>query len=327
MLEQQSDLKLNQLWFGAQRLLDTKRGFDWGFQVDTAYGTDLRYCQSFNDKTFDYNCGRGDYYFSIVSLYGDIGYKNLSMRVGKFNSEMSNESFSATETFFYTKSYAFFNAPTVSGVRAVYRVNDRWSLLGAWTTGENTSFENRFDDNGLLFQVRFKPTESTSLKYSFLLERNNGLNRCSDAATRYGRDYLVQDFYGHQVVFLWDINERWRYIMEGFSCLMSQDNDTKFANGFNLNLFRKINDRWSVGGRYEWLKAQRTLFDLAYLTDGSGTEINSLAFAVHWQPTYRLNFRTELRNDWTDYNNGYKPFANGTQRSQLLLGGAMTVKF
>ena len=32
------------------------------------YGTDLRYCQSFNDKTFDYDWGKGDYYLSIVSL-------------------------------------------------------------------------------------------------------------------------------------------------------------------------------------------------------------------------------------------------------------------
>ena len=331
MLEQQSDFKLNQLWLGVQRLLDTSHGFDWGFQVDTAYGTDLRYCQSFNDKTFDYDWGHGDYYLSIVSLYGDLGYKNLSLRVGKFNSEMSNESFAATETFFYSKTYSFFNAPTVSGVKAAWQINDRWTVLGAWTTGENTSFENRFDDNGFLIQTRYKPTKSTSLKYSFLLERNNGLNKRPDAAIRYGRDWVAQDQYCHQVVFVWDVTTRWRYAAEGFSCSRlnhrNQDNDTGFANGFNHNVFYKINERWSVGGRYEWLKARNTFFDLRYLTGGSGTEINSLAFAVNWQPTLRVNVRSEIRYDVTDYHNGYKPFDAGKHSDQWVFGCAGTVKF
>ena len=331
MLEQQSDFKVNQCWLGVQRLLDTDNGFDWGFQVDTAYGTDLRYCQSFNDKTFDYDWGQGDYYLAIVSLYGDVGYKNLSVRFGKFNSEMSHESFAATETFFYTKAYAFFNAPTVSGVRAAYRINDRWTVLGAWTAGENTSFENRFDDNAMLCQVRFQPTKSTALKYSYFLERNNGLSKHSDAATRYGRDFLTEDLSSHHVVLLWDVNPRWRYATEGFTCSRIRhriaDNETGFANGFNQNLIFKINERWSLGGRYEWLKARKTLFDLAYLTGGTGTEINSLAFAVNWQPTLRLNVRSEIRHDWADYNNGYKPFDAGTQNHQWIFGCAMTVKF
>ncbi len=332
MLEQQSDFKLNQLWFGAQRLLDTQHGFDWGFQTDVAYGTDLRYCQSFNDRTFDYDWGQGDYYLSVVSLYGDVGYKNLSVRAGKFNSEMSNESFSATETFFYTKAYAFFDAPTVSGVRATYRINDRWSVFGAWIAGENTSFENRFDDNGLLFQIRFQPTKSTSLKYSYLREWNNGLNKRSDAASGFGRDFLTQDMISHHVVFTWDINSRWRHAAEGFthSRLMNRNEGdaTGFANGFNLNLYYKINDRWTVGGRYEWLRARNTLYDLPYLTNGGhGTEINTLALAVNWYPLPRLNLRSELRYDWTDYVNGYRPFDNATQSDQLIFGCAMTVKF
>ena len=331
MMEQQSDIKLNQIWLGAQRLLDTRKGFDWGFQVDTAYGTDTRYTQCFNDKMFDYDWGQGDYYLSIVSLYGDIGYKNLSVRVGKFNSEMSSESFSATESFFYTKSYGYFNSPTLSGVKAVYRINDQWTVSGAWTASDGASFENRFDDTGVLFQVRFTPTKSTLLKYSCFLEYCNGLNKRSDAVAQYGRDFLTRDASSHHVVFEWDINSRWCYAMEGFthSRLMhrASDNDTGFYNGFNLNLYYKFNERWSVGTRYEWLKARNTLFDLPYLTGGSGTEINTLSFAVNWQPTYRLNLRTELRHDWTDYNNGYKPFDNRTQSNQLLLGCAMTVKF
>ncbi len=332
MLEQQSDFKLNQLWFGVQRLLDTRHGFDWGFQTDVAYGTDLRYCQSFNDRTFDYDWGDGDYYLSIVSLYGDLGYKNLSIRAGKFNSEMSNESFSATETFFYTKSYAFFDAPTVSGVRAAYQLNDRWTVLGAWTAGENTSLENRFDDNGFLFQVRCKPSRSTTLKYSYFLERNNGLNKRPDAAETFGRNYLTQDAASHHAVFLWDLTPRWRYVAEGFtsSRVMSQvqgDDDTGFSNGFNLNLFYKLNERWSFGGRYEWLRARNTLYDLRYLTDAAGTEINSLALAVNWDPRPRLNIRSELRHDWTDYENGYKPFDRNAERNQLVFGCAMTLKF
>ena len=331
MLEQQSDLKLNQLWLGVQRLLDTSTGGDWGFQIDMSYGTDLRYCQSFNDKTFDYDWGHGDYYLSVVSLYGDIGYKNLSLRAGKFNSEMSNESFAATETFFYSKTYAFYNAPTVSGVRAAYQINDRWTAMGAWTAGENTSFENTFGDNGLLLQIRFLPTRSTSLKYSYFLEKSNGLNKRPDAASRYGRDYLTRDSSSHHVVFLWDLNSRWRYVTEGFSCsrLMKQyhDDETGFANGFNLNLFYKINNRWSIATRYEWLKARNTLYDLPYLTGGSGVKIDSLALGVQWWPSPRLNVRSELRYDWTDYQNGYRPFGGKTHNDQLTLGCAMTVKF
>lgn len=104
MMEQQSDFKLNQLWLGVQRKLETRRGFDWGFQVDMAYGTDLRYCQAFNDKTFDFDWGSGDYYLSIPTLYGEIGCKKWALRVGKFDSGMSHESYAAPEMFFYSNS-------------------------------------------------------------------------------------------------------------------------------------------------------------------------------------------------------------------------------
>ena len=329
--EQQSDLKLNQLWFGVERQLDTQKGFDWGFQTNLAYGTDVRYSQCNSDKAFDHDWGCGDYYLSLVSLYGDMGYKKLSVRVGKFDAETRDEAFSAPDTFFYTCSYASFNDPTLSGVRAAYRINNQWTVLGAWSTGEGTSFENKFNDNGVLFQVRFMPTKSTSLKYSLFLEHNNGLNKHSDAATQYGRDFLTRDWSTHQVVFQWDINSHWRFEAEGFSHSRRmhtyQDNETGFSNGSNLNLFYKINERWKVGTRYEWVKGRNVLYDLPYLTGGSGTEINALSFAINWQPTYRLNLRTELRHDWTDYNNGYRPFDAGKQSDQLLLGSAMTVKF
>ena len=329
--EQQSDFKLNQLWLGVERPLDPRKELDWGFQSNLAYGTDVRYTQCNSDKTFDYGWGCGDYSLSIVSLYGDVGYKNLSVRVGKFDAETRNESFSAPATFFYTCTYASFNDPTLSGVRAAYRINDHWTVLSAWSTGEGTSFENKFDDNGILFQVRFTPTKSTLLKYSFFLEHNNGLNKRADAATRYGRDFLTRDWSTHQVVFQWDITSHWRFETEGFShsrqMHTNRGDETGFSNGYNLNLFYKINERWSVGGRYEWLKGRNVLYDLPHLTGGLGTEIHAMSFAVNWQPTYRLNLRTELRHDWTDYNNGYRPFDAGKQSDQLVFGSAMTVKF
>ena len=172
---------------------------------------------------------------------------------------------------------------------------------------------------------------SGTTRYSFDVERWNSLNKRSDAAERFGRNYLTQDTYNHQLVFEWDIDSRWRYVMEGFSysCLMHkvQAGDTGFANGFNLSLFYKINERWSIGGRYEWLRARNTLVDVPYPARAEGMETNTLAFAVHWQPAYRLNFRTELRHDWANYNNGFKPFGAATQSNQLLFGCAMTVKF
>ncbi|MCL2744001.1 MAG: porin [Planctomycetaceae bacterium] len=330
MMEQQSDLKVNQLWFGVQRQIDNRREFDWGFVSDLIYGTDPRVTQCFGDKTFDYDWGQGDYYLAFTNLYGEIKHKNLTIRVGKFNSETSYEPIAAPPTFFYTRARAFFNSVPISGVRAAYKVSDRLTVLGSWTTGELTSFQNRFDDNGFLFQVRFSPTKSTALNYGFFVERCNGLNKQADAPN-YGRFYRTQDTVSHHLVYIWDINSRWRYVMEGFansnSMHLMLGEDSGHANGFNLNLFYKFNKYWSVGTRYEFFKACKTLYDLPHLTGGSGTEINTVSFAVNWQPTFRLNFRAEVRHDWTDYNNGYKPFDGCTESNQLMFGTAMTVKF
>lgn len=220
---------------------------------------------------------------------------------------------------------------TVAGVRVEYKANERLSILGAWTAGESTSFENTFDDNGFLFQVRFKPTKTTTFKYSFFLEANNGLNKRPDAAIRFGRDCDTQDSYSHHVVVTWDVTPRWQYMIEGYAAVhygkRDGEKEKNFANGVNQSLIYKINDRWSVGGRFEWLKARNTLFDLAYLTDGAGTDICSLALAVNWWPSPRFNIRPELRYDWTDYKNGFGPFGGGTEKNQLTGGFAVTLKF
>ena len=328
-----SNFNVYQAWLGVKKDLDTKRGFDWGFQVDTLYGTDANATQSFGDQRFDFDWGTGDYHFSFVQLFAEAGYKNLKFRVGKFGPAMVHEALPAPMTFFHSFSYSCYNTVlTASGATAEYKASDRLTFTAGWTAGMHNSFSNRFSDNGFVGKITFAPADNLRLTYNLYYGESNGVNKVADAAL-FGRDYNSATHVIHTLICTLNLGKRWLYMIEGgwasndYEQLAGTDTITR-SYGINQHLIYTINKRWSVGVRAEWSYARGTIFDLPHLTDGgNGGDLYSLTLGTNWTPNAWLIVRPEIRYDWTDYANGHKPFAYNTQTNQLTAGGSLVVKF
>jgi len=332
MTEQPADVKLNQLWFGMTKPLEASRGFDWGFQADYLFGTDAKYTQNFGDQSFDHGWGTGDYYSSIVQLYGEVGYGNTKIKAGKFAPGMFYEAVPAPASFFYSHAYLCFNTPlTVNGAVVEYQVNDRLSFSGGWTAGYHSTFGNRFGDNAFLGNVTLKPSKTTSLRYNIFCNRAGG----HDDIGTYMRDYdsgteLIQTLaYTNQ----W--NKRWFYMIEGLWVDGKFNNPKVFdstgdAYGINQHLIYTINPKWSVGLRGEWHRTLgRALFNFAdnAMVGGTMGDLYALTLGANWNVCGNVMIRPEIRHDWANYNSVWKPFGNGTKSEQLSGGVSMVVKF
>ncbi len=330
--EHASDFKLDQIWLSVTREMDAKHGLDWGFQFDMAYGTDAKYAQSFGDQSFDYGWGDGDYYAAIVQMYAEVGYKRLTARVGKFGANMVHEPLAANYTFFYSNAYACYSSIlTLCGATLEYAPTDKLTLLGGWTPGYHSTFENKFEDNAFYMQATYRPTKRTSIRYSLYSGTSNGLNRREDALD-FQRNFLTEEVLAQAIVFSWALNDRWSYMIEGHWSSYDYDHQATatthtFANGINQHLIYTISPKWALGLRAEWLKAKGTMFDAEPFTGAEGTDIYEVTLGANWNPRPWLNIRPELRYDWTDYTNGFGPFDNATRQNQLSGGVAMLVRF
>lgn len=339
--EQQSDWKLSQIWLGATRTIQAEHGLDWGFRFDSVYGTDARYCQSFGDNSADSGWGDGDYYVGFTQYYAEVGNKKLKGRIGKFVTDMAYEPIAAPGTYFYSHSYSCYSSPLhVSGAGLEYAVTDKLTLFGAWTAGYHTSFENRFDDDGFLFKATYRPNDKMSIGYNIYAGTNNGFNRRGlEESLATARNYTKADILAQTVVFTWNLNKRWKYMIEGhwssndYEGAYNDANDTYFdydtyAQGISQHLIYTISEKLSVGARLEWLDTRGAFFDLVPLCDGGrGAEIYEVTLGANWYPLPWLNIRPELRYDWTDYNSGFKPFDFGRASNQLTGGIGLMVMF
>ncbi|MGL6227146.1 MAG: outer membrane beta-barrel protein [Thermoguttaceae bacterium] len=318
MTNQQTDLKLNQLWLGMVKPLDTRCGFDWGFQADFMFGTDAKYGQSFGDQTFDNNWGEGDYYEAIPQLFAEVGYDRFKVKAGKFATNFVHEVLPAPMSFFYSHAFTCYNTPlTVSGVYGEYQLNKQLSVGAGWTAGAMTSFQNRYGDNGLLTKVNYQMSDKSTLTYNFFYQWKGGdENRNLNESL-------------HALIFTHQLNKCWTYMIEGMYLTdeYKQLVLTGRAYGINQHLIYTINQQWSAGVRAEWHYAQSTIFDIPPVTGGNGGDLYAITLGLNWNPVSCFNLRPELRYDWTDYKNGFAPFDGFTRTSQFSGGLAAMVKF
>lgn len=337
--EQQSDWKLSQLWLGAVRTIEATEGLDWGFRFDSVYGTDARYCQAFGDNSTDSLWGDGDYYVGFTQYYAEAGNKTLKGKVGKFVTDMAYEPIAAPGTYFYSHSYACYSSPLhVSGAGLEFSPTAKWTFFAAWTAGYHTSLENRFDDDGFLFKTTYRPNKTMSIAYNLYTGTNNGFNRRSVAESlATARNYTKADILAQTLVFTWNLNKRWKWMIEGHWSSYDYegaldagntlfDYDT-YVQGISQHLIYTVNKKLSFGVRLEWLDTRGGFFDLPPLTGGQGSEIYEITLGANWHPKPWLNIRPELRYDWSDYNSGYRPFDYGRQSNQFTAGLGLMVIF
>ena len=295
-----NEYQLNQLYLIGEKATKTEdRDWDIGGRVDLLYGTDQRFAVA-NGLETQWNEGSRFYGLAMPQLYGDLAYKKWVFRFGHFYTIHGNEVVTAPDNFFYSHAYAFqYGEPfTHTGAMAKWQLSERLSLTGAIVEG----WDNWTDLNKKpAFMGGFNwtsPSEKTSLAWALTLsnEQAPGVESSRTLST---------------VVFTQKMGEKWKYIFQndyGFETNVNDGGtDAKWYSFVNY-LTYDLNDKWSLGARYEWF------------TDEDGTRVAGIgerdgflkgipltAIPARWQEAtigvnYKYNanvlVRSELRWDW-----------------------------
>jgi len=302
-----TDLTLSQLFLTAEKEMDTRRGFDWGAKTDFVYGSHASSMQT-KDGRFDDGWGKNKhgYAVSVYRVYGTLGYKDLSVKIGKFSTPIGWEASASKGNFFYSHSYCYWIEPsTHMGALATYNMTNRLTLNAGWTTGMNSSFSNPNGNSAVLSGFAYSLADNATVHYWM----NVGKQYAGVNAPR--NDYFVQS-----LCFEWVLTKRFTYMLQYNLCNDNVDGVGRFSSyGINNHFLYKLNDRWGVGTRFEWLRDNG-----GYVVDNAG-DYYQVTLGLNWNPRQNVGVRPEIRYDRCK---GTTPFA-GTTRSDQVSGGCGVV--
>ena len=290
----QSDLQVNQLWLYLGRTLNTRRGFDIGGRVDLNFGTSSNFLQSdgleFRSRSsgMQGGWGKGDYRLAFAQLYGEVGYRNVSAKFGKF----MGYCVMAPTHFFYSHGYLCDNllVGTYTGVVFTWNANEKLSLSGGWVNGQDIdghdlSFGNS-NSNAFLFVVEYAFSEKFSMEYTGLVGREKHPR---------GVPTNLYEYFGQSLSFNIKPNNRWEYM---FGWAFRNDNDVEDrwgAYGIVNELIYHFNKRCAIGTRIEWKHMYSS--DLGGIIGANGADLFGITVGLNWRPNDRLVIRPEVRYD------------------------------
>ena len=286
----QSDLQVNQGWVFLEKKLSKRCCWDIGGRVDYVWGTDARYLQSagFENNAGHGHWGTGDYYSAMAQMYAELGYGNLSVKIGKFLTPMGSDPIYSPDRFFYSLSKNFGALPVNhTGVLATLDVNRKLSVFGGWTQGYDEFFESS-ENNALLAGFEYDLNSCTTIGYSFLWGKDTYATRIGNVGN--DRDYFINALYLKR-----DLGCNWDYTFEWV--LNNQNYDNGFGSwndvsyGINNSLYYKINCNWSAGFRVEWMHANSDMLG------GDGGDLYGLVLGANWTPCDWFTLKPEIRYD------------------------------
>ncbi|MAI71340.1 MAG: hypothetical protein CMM01_10540 [Rhodopirellula sp.] len=275
-------VQLQQGWLFAEKAIDASCGFDIGGRVDFIYGTDGQDLQATGnfDEEFDNGWDNGSFYGSALpQLYMEVGYGDVSVKIGRMLLNFGYESAMAPNNFFYSHSYAFNNIQPFTGTGAVatYTGFDNVSLSAGFIEGLNTGFDSNGDT--LVASVGLDLTDRLDVQYNVvggrLVNAFAGPGRITGAI--------------HSIVAAYDIRCDLQYAMEA---TLADYNDNSFFGptaGISNYFIKTMNDCNSVGIRYEWLGQE---------FDGDKLDYHELTLGWNHRRSANLIIRPEVRWDW-----------------------------
>ena len=145
---------MNQAVITAERTLDPKVGFDWGFKLQLLFGTDARYIHSLG--LLDHTMGTSLYQPDIPEAYLNLHFPILTdggidVKLGKFVTLEGAETIDPRTNPFYSHTYIFnFGIPfNHTGALLTLHATKWLDLIGGVTRGVNTSIDDNNDSLGL----------------------------------------------------------------------------------------------------------------------------------------------------------------------------------
>ena len=280
-------LQLQQGWLFAEKAIDASCGLDIGGRVDFLYGTDGQDLQAVGnwDEAFDNEWDNGGYYGSALpQLYMEVGYGDVSVKVGRMLLNFGYESAMSPNNFFYSHSYAFNNIQPYTGTGAIatYSGLENISISAGFIEGLNTGFDSNGDT--FIASVGLNLTDRLDVQYNVvggrLLNDMGGPTAVKGAI--------------HSIVAAYDIRCDLQYAMEATIA----DYDSGFvplgpATGISNYFIKTMNECNSVGLRYEWLGQE---------FDGDEIDFHELTIGWNHRRSANLIIRPEVRWDWINSN-------------------------
>jgi Putative beta-barrel porin-2, OmpL-like. bbp2 len=334
------DGQFNQFYFLAEKVVDTGGcGWDLGGRVDLLYGSDYRFTiarglDAHDDFTAKWNSDDRFYGLAMPQAYVEVGYNNLSVKVGHFYTIIEYEVVTAPDNFFYTHAYTMqYGEPfTHTGILATYKANDQFSLIGGVTNGWD-NFEDVYGEQSFLGGATFTASDGNS-KLAYALS-------VGDEEETFATVQPTDTRFVQSVVYSRTITDRTSMVVQ--SDWGVQENafgsgeDAEWY-GVNSYLFYKYNCCWTWGVRAEWFRDDDG-FRVAPAGDypnlgfsnnpasAGGFEGNfyEISLGANYKPTWNPNFilRPELRYDWYDgavNALGNEPYDDGASDNQFLYG-------
>jgi hypothetical protein len=322
-----TDWQVNQFWLNSHKDADGSKGLDWGFGAEILFGTDGWISQSWNDAAFDYGWQSGDYFTSIPRLYFQLAYADLSIKAGKYETLVGYEPFRAPGGFFYSHTPTFaMESYSHNGALFEYTPNNKFYAALGYTTGTDGSFENKYDDHGLLGYVSYQFTPNTSLSYAFHVARYGNEQIYPSGHLRW---FGNNNTFFHSLTFSQNLSKKWSYALlwEYGDAKDRTSENHRIMYGITNYLIYQINDQWAIGFRAGWAKDDKEDADNIY--GGYGWvgyyqgEVYSYTLGLKWNPYENISVRPEIRYDYC-----VDPVFNyGNNRDQLSGGIGAIVTF
>lgn len=312
------ELNLHQGWVYLDRELNTDDGFGWGAHVDYLYGIDAADTSAFGDASWDYTWqssragNRQGYGSAIPQAYGQVGYGDLNVKVGKFFTIMGYEVVQATGNFFYSHTYTHnYGEPfTHTGALAEYKPGENVTLWGGYTFGWDTGYNNYTDSSTFLGGVSYSGIENVTATYT----TNFGYYGDGTGSNLGGTPYVTNsgDIWLQSIVIIVDLNDKWQYVAQSdfgsnTGGVNAGPGSTNTWYGATQYLYYTINDCWKAGARYEWFYDDARDSGRSRVGNGE-VEYQSIAAGLNWTPHANVTIRPEARFDWNELHGGNQAY-------------------
>lgn len=326
--DRSNDVQMNQLYAFLEQPIDwDDDSLQVGGRVDLLYGTDHVYTTSRGLETFrnglpKWNSDNGpvgtNYGLAMPQAYLEAFAplaEGLSVKMGHFYTIMGYESVMAPDNFFYSHSYAHqYGEPfTHTGLLAAWQVSKQVKLQAGFTRGWDT-WEDNNNDLGFLGGIQWTSEDGRT---SLALTVHTGPE--ADEPPQRGNFRTT-----YSLVFNHKLTDRLTYVLQhdyGYEPQATLGRATGNWYGINQYVLYKINNCWSMGGRFEWFH-DKSGFRTGPL---DGADYYEMTLGLNWTPRERLLIRPEVRWDWAD--SSVRPFGDHTLDHQILVAVDAVVRF
>ncbi len=316
-----SDGQINQIYGILEKPIDTSECcWDIGGRMDVLYGTDWIYN---TEQGWETTTG-GDLlskwnsspYYGIVTpqMYGELGYGDLSVKLGRFYTIIGYEVVTAPNNFFATHAYTMqYGEPfSHTGALATYSAGENWTFMGGAVNGWD-----RFDGVpgtdrlAVLGGATYTPDHE---KYTVTVTGISG----TEPTVAGNPDDAFSTRSMYSLVFNYNVTDKLNYVFQhdnGWQqSALSRGQDAEWY-GINQYLFYTINDCWKAGVRPS---TPTDAGNNVATPGGYAGNFYEVSLGLNWTPHANLIVRPEVRYDW--YDGIGNPFGDNTSQAQWVGG-------